>query len=318
MSQTENQLKEATKILKADGVVAIPTETVYGLAARISSSDGIKKIFAVKERPFFDPLIVHISSINQLKDLTPEFNNPLLLALAKSFWPGPLSIIVPKISTLDPLITSGLDTVAIRMPNQKLALELINQVGEPLAAPSANKFGKTSPTSALHVRESLKDIFVLDGDLSEIGIESTVIRPNLNENQKLIEILRPGFINKNDFLKVLGTDYRIETRNSLASPGNIEHHYMPDVPLVMVNKILTNDNFQILKKELGKQNLVIVELELDFDSTIAARQLYYKLREVSGNSPDLILFSVSGRHGELWDAIFDRLKRASTFNFSSL
>jgi L-threonylcarbamoyladenylate synthase len=318
MYQVEKIISQASLILKKDGIVAMPTETVYGLAARINSSIAIKEIFSKKERPFFDPLIVHIGHLNQLKEVTTAYNDPVVLKLAESFWPGPLSIILPKQENLNQMITSGLQTVAVRMPNHELALKLILEVGEPLAAPSANKFGKTSPTSAKHVRESFKDndLFIIDGEESKIGIESTVIKLNSNNNK--IEILRPGYITKNDLLRVLGSDFAIEYNTDQSSPGNLEHHYMPDVPLVLVNKILTNDHFQILKKNLGKQNINIAELELNYESVIAARQLYYKLREISENKPDIILFSVNNRSGELWNAIFDRLKRAATYNFSSL
>ena len=138
----DQELERAKAELEAGGVVALPTETVYGLAASIFSEEGIRRIFAIKERPFFDPLIVHVSDLEQIKQVISEWP-PLADYLARAFWPGPLTMVLPKHPGVNPLITSGLDTVGVRMPAHPIARQLIEKCGFPLAAPSANKFGKT-------------------------------------------------------------------------------------------------------------------------------------------------------------------------------
>ena len=192
ISISNQDLEKAKNLLLAGEVVAIPTETVYGLAADISNEDAIRKVFSLKERPFFDPLIVHVASLKQAKALTTEWG-PLTDFLARYFWPGPLTLILPKAESVNSLITSGLETLAIRFPNHPAAIQLITQVG-PLAAPSANKFGQTSPTEAHHVRKEFRsvDVFVVDGGPCEIGIESTVLE--VGSNQDSVSILRPGRI----------------------------------------------------------------------------------------------------------------------------
>jgi L-threonylcarbamoyladenylate synthase len=189
-------LIRARDLLRNGDVVAIPTETVYGLAASIASHDGLKKIFALKERPFFDPLIVHVASFEQAKSVVSEFP-PLADFLTRWFWPGPLTVVLPKASNIDPVITSGLETVAVRYPAHPLAQDLIRLVGSPLAAPSANKFGRTSPSTASHVRSEFKGspLLVLDGGPCEVGLESTVLTiAKTPEGADQIRILRPGGI----------------------------------------------------------------------------------------------------------------------------
>jgi L-threonylcarbamoyladenylate synthase len=172
----KSPLELAVEQLNAGNVVAMPTETVYGLAARIDSSAGIQKIFSIKQRPFFDPLIVHVSSKVMACQLTTDWS-PLADFLAEHFWPGPLTMILPKTPTLDTMITSGLETVGIRMPRHSLALSLIEKAGTPLAAPSANPFGYISPTKAIHVEKQLGDKipYIIDGGSCDIGLESTII-----------------------------------------------------------------------------------------------------------------------------------------------
>ncbi|HRO65991.1 MAG TPA: L-threonylcarbamoyladenylate synthase, partial [Pseudobdellovibrionaceae bacterium] len=140
-------LEKAVDLLSKEGVVGMPTETVYGLAARIDRPEGIRRIFSTKERPFFDPLIVHVSSFNQAKTLTTRWSKAAAV-LAETFWPGPLTLVLPKADQVNPLITSGLESVGLRMPKHPLALQLITRADCPLAAPSANKFGRTSLTAA--------------------------------------------------------------------------------------------------------------------------------------------------------------------------
>jgi L-threonylcarbamoyladenylate synthase len=167
-----SELLKARDRLVAGDVVAIPTETVYGLAASIDSEKGLRRIFSLKERPFFDPLIVHVASLKEASSLVRDWP-PIADFIGRYFWPGPLTLVLPKAERVNSLITSGLDTVAVRYPSHPLTLDLIRLVGTPLAAPSANKFGKTSPSRALHVKSEFPgtDLLILDGGECEIGVE---------------------------------------------------------------------------------------------------------------------------------------------------
>lgn len=306
--------------------MAIPTETVYGLAARIDLPVAIQSIFTLKERPSFDPLIVHIADQTQLKELVAEWP-PLADALAKAFWPGPLTLVLPKHPSLNPAITSGLETVGVRMPDHPLTLELIRATG-PLAAPSANKFGHTSPTRAEHVQQEFAreiangDILVLDGGPSEVGVESTVVRIVSNR----VEILRPGGITADQIkanLAIEGLNAVVETpeRNDQRSPGHLEHHYMPRKPLVWsLDEISTQTPLDTtaIGRRLGlpaaAKATVIV---LNEDPRLAARELYHLFREADCSTTDFIIVRLPrSRKDGLWSAITDRLKRAAQLQWS--
>ncbi len=308
-------LLKARDLLKAGEVVAIPTETVYGLAASINSEAGLKKIFALKERPFFDPLIVHVSSFEQAKQVTREFP-PLADFLARWFWPGPLTLVLPKAPEVNSLITSGLDTVAVRFPAHPLAQELIALCGSPLAAPSANRFGRTSPSTASHVRQEFPgtDLYVVDGGPCDVGLESTVV--SLTENE--IRILRPGGITKEKLEEALlrwSHPVAIVRAESSESPGHLKHHYMPAVPLAIVNHDLTDTmlteiarDLKIAKPEKPR------ELNLTNDATQAARRLYSEMRVLSEAGADFLYVVTSVEcQGGIWDAVWDRLWRAASW-----
>ncbi len=315
----DQELQQAKKILLGGGVVGLPTETVYGLAASIQSEEGLRKIFAIKDRPFFDPLIVHIASANQRSQVARDWP-PAAEALAKKFWPGPLTLVLPKNPSINSVITAGLDTVGVRMPAHPAARALISLMETPLAAPSANKFGKTSPTKAEHVRDSFRDenLFVIEGGPSEVGLESTVVR--LSSSGGPAEILRPGAITQRqieDTLKAAGLDMPVVRAESSASPGHTPQHYMPDLPLVIIEaegpripaekqkKIF--DDFQLSSSAHG------VELLLDTSPKLAARSLYSKMRECAEQNFDFIyVFRTKYRTGDLWDAIWDRVDRAAS------
>lgn len=311
-----SDLERAVVALRTGDVVGLPTETVYGLAASIENEDGLKKIFSIKERPFFDPLIVHVSTFKQAQSLTSQWT-PLADYLARKFWPGPLTLILPKAPQINSLITSGLDTVGIRMPNHPLALELIDELGAPVAAPSANKFSKTSPSRAEHVQQAFPDVLTLDGGPCEVGVESTVIRVG----DERIEILRPGAITQEAIEKELqkwGQPVRVIRTESQASPGHLEHHYMPDIPLVILPPGMTQEKW--LKKVSDKTKRTFKtpqELKLSNDASLAARELYSNLREISDSGADLIfVFKDDKKSGGFWEAIWDRLSRAATINLS--
>ena len=335
MMSANEALTKAKHILEEGGVIGLPTETVYGLAARIDIPSAIEKIFTTKERPFFDPLIVHVSSIEMAKKVT-AFWGPASQALAEVFWPGPLTLILPKDPSVNGMITSGLESVGIRMPNHPLALELIQEVGVPLAAPSANKFGRTSPTSATHVRVEFKkeDVFVVDGGDCQIGIESTVLLVRHRPDKVELSILRRGHILKSDLERVLkdkGFTYEfIEQVDKRESPGHMKHHYMPPIPLIVsldsnrsvesllqeVNQKISQlpdeiDSIRIIKPTSGINKAEI--LKLSADPLLATREFYGQLREAALKGADCIVFyRESSQVGERWESLFDRLNKAAS------
>lgn len=316
-----HELERAKTVLLTGGIVALPTETVYGLAAMINNEEALKKIFAIKERPFFDPLIVHISDLEQKGQVIsawPECAD----YLAKKFWPGPLTMVLPKRADLNPLITSGLDTVGLRMPSHPVARALIDECKVPLAAPSANKFGKTSPTKAEHVRKGFEkeDIFILDGGQSEVGLESTVVELTEENGKDIVSVLRPGAVTSEILEAALaerGKPFEVRRRSSLASPGNVEHHYMPNIPLVIVDQegstLKQGVREEICKDFEMERNVRGAELRLDPNPRIAARSLYVRMRECSDTGASFIyVFRKPEQQGGLWDAIWDRLGRAAS------
>ncbi len=317
----DHELEQAKSILENGGVVALPTETVYGLAASIRSEEGIRRIFAIKERPFFDPLIVHISDLEQKWQVISAW--PVIADfLAQKFWPGPLTMVLPKHPNLNPLITSGLDTVGVRMPAHPVARNLIALCGFPLAAPSANKFGKTSPTKAEHVRKGFEkeNLLILDGGQSEVGLESTVISFSREDERDILTILRPGAVTQSILEAALterGLPFAVVRGTSGASPGNIEHHYMPSIPLAIIEQ-----EGPVLRQKIRDQicvdfdfnrNVPDAELRLDENPRIAARSLYLRLRECSDSGASFIyVFRKKTQQGGLWEAIWDRLGRAAS------
>lgn len=228
---TSNQLHEAAKLLLQGQLVAIPTETVYGLAALSSSKSAISSIFTTKQRPADNPLIVHISSLEQIDRLAlppPK----LFFQLAEAFFPGPLTIIIQRYPDLDPLISAGLDSVAIRMPSHPIAKELIHILQVPIVAPSANLSGRPSATEVQHVLDDFNQKIpaVIDGGKTSLGIESTVI--SLMTNQPVI--LRPGKITKQEIEEVLGITIAMQgslQKGPAYSPGMKYRHYAPCIPV---------------------------------------------------------------------------------------
>ncbi len=224
----------AAEEIKKGHLVAFPTETVYGLGADAYNEEAVKKIFQVKGRPYFDPLIVHIAKPEELKKLAREIP-PIAWVLAETFWPGPLTLVVKKSSSISPLVTAGLDTVAVRMPANRIALSLIQKAQTPLVAPSANLFGRTSPTQAQHVLEDLdsKIEVIIDGGETKVGIESTV----LDITVEPIQILRAGGISLEKLRKVINrVTLNHELESSFRSPGRLKSHYSPRAKLILVEK----------------------------------------------------------------------------------
>lgn len=225
-------LNEAKILLQRNEVVGIPTETVYGLAANALNSEAVLKIFTVKERPHFDPLIVHTHAIGEIEKYVSEFPAKARMLL-EAFSPGPLTVLLKKTAVIPDLVTSGLDTVAMRIPKQELSLQLLRQLDFPLAAPSANPFGYISPTSAAHVYHQLngKIPYILDGGSCQVGVESTIVG---FENNQVI-VYRLGGLSLEDLERVAGTVIvnSISSSNPV-SPGLLKSHYAPRTPFRLV------------------------------------------------------------------------------------
>ncbi len=233
MAEAGTSVTKAADILRRGGLVAIPTETVYGLAANALNESAIAKVFSVKERPFFDPLIVHCASLEQAEELG-QFNH-LARKLAKAFWPGPLTLIVEKFPIIPDLATSGLPKVGLRMPNHQLTLELLHLLEFPLVAPSANPFGYISPTTAEHVETHLghRVDYILDGGPCLLGIESTII--DCSSSSPVI--LRLGALSKEKIEGLIGKTESMLSNSSPTAPGQLLAHYAPRVPLEIMDEL---------------------------------------------------------------------------------
>ena len=329
-------LDQAIQLLQNNDVVAIPTETVYGLAAAINSPAGIAKIFALKKRPFFDPLIVHVSSKKMAEALTTDWNS-LADYLADHFWPGPLTMILPKSESVSSMITSGLQSVGLRMPKHPMALELIDKLGVALAAPSANLFGKTSPTSAEHVRSEFihENLLVLDGGACAVGVESTVLLIQRQGEKYQLSVLRAGDVTQTALeisLKAGGFNFEFNpVADKRQSPGQMKHHYMPDIPLVLTEADLLSeieimrlaeeqirqlpDQIEGVSIKKVKSVQKAKELLLPRDARLAARNLYSELRKSAESEADLLYFRLRPEHkDESWQAIMDRLTKAASIH----
>lgn len=302
-------IKEAIAALNKNQLVAMPTETVYGLAAPVSNLNLIKKIFELKERPLFDPLIVHVSSIEMAKTYSSNWSD-LHQSLAESFWPGPLTIITDKNDEIDSLLTAGLDTVGIRLPDHSIACDFISKLGEGVAAPSANLFTKTSPTTSDHVRKYFKseDVYVLEGGRCTVGIESTIVKV-LN---KKVLILRPGMISKEDILKEIPNLEVVKGNEHLKSiPGAHHSHYKPDYKLVIALKSIDEKRLSELELECGGKG---EHIYLEDSPALVARSLYSILHSPLNKKFKYKLIDLSGHklnESEHWQAILNRLRKAS-------
>jgi len=315
-----NDVSTALKALKEGRLIGLPTETVYGLAAPADSSEMIKKIFSLKERPFYDPLILHVSSVAMAKRYV---NNwcPVAQLLADNFWPGPLTLILEKQEHVDDLITAGLKSVGVRAPHSTLSLQLIEELGAALAAPSANKFTKTSPSCAEHVRQSFDaaDVFVLDGGACKVGIESTIVSLLRLAQENIIEILRPGMITSQEIMAVIPKTIKIqkgsnayEKKAARLAPGLETVHYRPEFPCGVVNESRLS---AVLS--LGKN---YEHIRLDLDPSVTARVVYSLLRKELDRKYDGRYFVLnlneqveSGlQNQQMWQSILDRLLKAST------
>ncbi len=227
-----DKIKIAAEVIKKGNLVAFPTETVYGLGADALNEEAVTKIFQAKKRPFNDPLIVHIADIEELHRLSKQVPS-VVLKLAKAFWPGPLTLVLKKSELVLDIITAGLDTVAIRMPANNIALSLIREAKNPIVAPSANLFGRTSPTNAQHVVDDLdgKIEMIIDGGKTKVGVESTV----LDITARPVRVLRAGGISVEQLKEVIGqVKIGEELERGFRSPGMLISHYSPYARLILV------------------------------------------------------------------------------------
>lgn len=321
----DGPISEAAQILDRGGLVAFPTETVYGLGADAFNDSAIRKVFEAKGRPSDNPLIVHIAETTSLTVISASFPE-IGWTLARTFWPGPLTLVVQKTDRVSDLVTAGLDTVAVRMPNHPVALSMIRKLGRGIVAPSANISGRPSPTTARHVFDDLNGNIdlILDAGETKIGIESTVLDITLNPPT----LLRKGGLSKEAIEAVVGpidADARSDTLNR--SPGNRHRHYSPQAAVLLVKKGDT-DGFsrvllesEIMAKKVGcilhsipdrqfADNVIVRRIDPDVEQI--SHLLFALFREFDSQAVDLIIVEEVEDKG-LGTAVMDRLRRASAW-----
>jgi L-threonylcarbamoyladenylate synthase len=310
-------LSKAIDLLNSEKVVAIPTETVYGLAGNIFSEKAIRSIFELKKRPLYNPLIVHLKSVDQLEQVAKDIPEKALL-LAKAFWPGPLTMVLKKQSNISDLITAGKDTVAVRVPNHPVALALLDQLVFPLAAPSANPFGSISPTTAAHVSNYFEEneVHVLDGGACTKGIESTIVG---FENSQPV-LYRVGATSIAAIESIVGP-LKVFTKDDVApvAPGMLSKHYAPSTPTVFSTDI-KKTLLDYSEKRIGVLSFcqfyehpsIIHNEVLSSASNLdeAASRLYAAMHELDSKKLELLIVEQLPNEG-IGIAINDKLKRAS-------
>ena len=317
MSIISTDISKAITLLNNEELVAIPTETVYGLAGNIYSEKAIKAIFKTKERPFFNPLIVHIPSINHLDTVATDIPEKAM-QLANAFWPGSLTLVLKKKSNIPDLITAGKDTVAVRVPNHTLTLKLLESLDFPLAAPSANPFGSISPTTANHVANYFKDSIkmVLDGGVCKNGIESTIV--GFENNQPVI--YRLGSISIEAIETVVG-NVSIKNKKEINpdAPGMLERHYAPSTQTILTTNVqdeikkYPNKRIGLLTFETFIESDVIekqIVLSESGNLNEATANLYSALHTLDHEKLDVIIAERCPDFG-LGKSINDRLQRAT-------
>jgi L-threonylcarbamoyladenylate synthase len=318
----DDLIQIAAEILRSGGLVAFPTETVYGLGADAFNSEAVKKVFTAKGRPADNPLIVHIAEYNQIKELTGTIPT-VGKVLAEAFWPGPLTLVVKSFPSVPKVVTGGLDTVAVRVPKHNVTLELIKKFNKPIVGPSANKSGRPSPTTAQHVYDDLNGEIdlILDAGPALIGIESTVIDVTVTPPL----ILRFGGLTREEIEQLIGEIQTTEDQIALKkSPGTRYRHYAPEAKVVLFERgdklafdqlygkyieegkkvgfILNSDDLLNHPSELGK---IISD-----DIKKYSQQLFEMLRDLDKLEADIILVESVDETG-LGKAVMDRLKRAA-------
>ncbi|MDF2690262.1 MAG: threonylcarbamoyl-AMP synthase [Gammaproteobacteria bacterium] len=313
-------IKQAVNILKQGGLVAMPTETVYGLAADASNPEAVKKIYAAKGRPASHPVIVHLAGIEQIDSWAIDISAAVKKMLSQ-FWPGPLTIIAKKAPHVSEVLTGGQDSIGLRVPNHPVAQALLKAFGGGLAAPSANRFGRISPTDAEHVKEELADKvdLILEGGRSTVGIESTI----LDISRKPYKILRPGAISKDQISQALGEEIEEvgEQNHKVRAPGMLASHYAPKTCLQLIESNKLSDKLMECSKGLNSIAVLAYHqpslsfpnvrwLIVENNPQSYAHGLYANLRLLDSEGHSVIIVEAVPEAKE-WSAVADRLKRAS-------
>lgn len=315
IESSKKNIKQAALEIMLGEIVAFPTETVYGLGADGLNPTAVAKIFEAKQRPSFNPLILHIASRDQLKELV-NIENDVVYTLINKFWPGPLTLVLPKRDVVPDIVTAGNATVAVRMPQHPIAKALIEACNRPIAAPSANQFGFLSPTTAEHVEKQLGDKVktILDGGKSDVGVESTIVEV---KGEK-VYLLRHGGISLEQLREVCGSvEEKVLDPEKPNAPGQLFHHYAPNIPMKFISEIT---EAEINGSKLGglffKENNSDIKFEhvevLSKDGNLreAAANLFLHLHELENKNLDLILVEPIEENG-LGIAIMDRLVKAT-------
>lgn len=318
MTVSTTDITHAAAQLKAGELVAFPTETVYGLGADASNADAVRKVFAAKGRPADHPLIVHVADAVQLANWAREIPQAAH-TLAKKFWPGPLTLVLKRNPKVPDAVTGGQDTVAIRVPSHPVAQALLRAFGGGIAAPSANRFGRVSATTAAHVHEEFGDVVacVLDGGAADVGIESTIVDCS-GESPAL---LRPGMITPQQLEAALGVPLAAPQAAAPRAPGMLDKHYAPQTPLMLMEGDLVAELARSLTRQgkrvaaLARTSLRplmddLVWLAAPADAAGYAHDLYANLRTLDQAGCDAILVEQPPDEAE-WMAIRDRLNRAA-------
>ena len=321
------KIKLAAEEIKKGNLVAFPTETVYGLGADALNEKAVAKIFQAKGRPYNDPLIAHIADIKELYRLSQQVP-PVAIKLAKVFWPGPLTLVLKKSKLVSGIVTAGLDTVAVRMPEDNIALSLIREAETPIAAPSANLFGRTSPTTAQHVTDDLdgKIEIIINGGKTKVGVESTV----LDVTVEPVRVLRAGGISVEKLKEVVGqVKISKELKEGFRSPGMLNSHYSPQAKLILVenkeeaqieevrqlaSKYMTRGlRVGIMAKEENQNKYDRFEVKVIGKGTeleVCAANLFTILRSFDKEGFEIIIAEGLEEHG-LGLAIMERLRKAA-------
>ncbi|MBI1345642.1 threonylcarbamoyl-AMP synthase [bacterium] len=306
----------AAAVIRRGGIVAVPTETVYGLGGNALDRNAVARIFAAKQRPTFDPLIVHVPDFAAVSAVASEISEPAE-RLARRFWPGPLTIVLPKQAAISELVTSGLPTVGVRVPRHPLMQELLTQSGCPIAAPSANRFGRLSPTRVEHVLDQLGDVIdlVLDGGPCTVGVESTIVKIE----GETATVLRPGGLSIDELQTVI-PDVRLATTESPTAPeapGMLPQHYAPRTEIVIAEGELPRPPSGIrwglltLTPCHAAGYAVHRVLSDEGDLIVAAARFFETLHELDRSSLQRIV-AVPFPNTGLGIALNDRLRRAAT------
>lgn len=318
MAQIGKDIDLARSFLEKGELVGIPTETVYGLAGNALDAEAVALIFETKNRPGFDPLILHTSSLERVEDFVTSFPQPLKI-LAEHFWPGPLTLLLPRTPIVPDLVTSGLDRVAVRVPKHALTLNLLEVLPFPLAAPSANPFGYISPTKASHVEKQLgaKIPYILDGGFCAVGLESTIV--GMEGEQPVV--YRLGGLEISEIEKLVGpVKVKDHSSSNPAAPGQLDSHYAPRTPFVLGNlsqlieeKRAKGVDFAVLSfsanfSDLGKERQIALSPDRNLHE--AAKNLFAAMRTLDESPVAVILAELMPEVG-LGKAINDRLRRAA-------